>query len=343
MLYAVGSQIADGRFAMPGTYWRTSPPGIDLIALFLPNLVWLARHHFPHLEMLAFVEGGADPVLADLFKMYAHASPNVRTHAKQLTDRLQTELPPLGYRALTPRDTQTPIVAFELKDTTATQKALQAVEAAFRLNDIRVMLLGFDEGSIVQEEQDSPDNDPGVVLGTSPEAGAEADREGTVTLTVSSGIPVPSLGGKELAEAESTLEELGLAAEVVEEESESIEQGTVISQSPDTGTNVGPGATVTLTVSSGSPEISIPDVVGESVKDARKALKDAGFEVEVERIFGGRVVARQSHTGTAPEGTTIKITATPGGIDLGDLDDDDDDDDRRNSNGRGNGNGRGDD
>jgi selenocysteine lyase/cysteine desulfurase len=51
---------------------------------------------------------------------------NIRTHAKQLTDRLQTELPPLGYTSLTPRETQTPIVAFELKDTAATQKALQA-------------------------------------------------------------------------------------------------------------------------------------------------------------------------------------------------------------------------
>jgi selenocysteine lyase/cysteine desulfurase len=51
---------------------------------------------------------------------------NIRTHAKQLTDRLQTELPPLGYKPLTPRETETPIVAFELKDAAATQKLLQA-------------------------------------------------------------------------------------------------------------------------------------------------------------------------------------------------------------------------
>jgi selenocysteine lyase/cysteine desulfurase len=51
---------------------------------------------------------------------------NIRTHAKQLTDRLQTELPPLGYKPLTPRDTNTPIVAFELKDAAATSKVLQA-------------------------------------------------------------------------------------------------------------------------------------------------------------------------------------------------------------------------
>ena len=51
---------------------------------------------------------------------------NIRTHARQLIDRLQTELPPLGYKPLTPRETETPIVAFELKDAAATQKVLQA-------------------------------------------------------------------------------------------------------------------------------------------------------------------------------------------------------------------------
>jgi beta-lactam-binding protein with PASTA domain/tRNA A-37 threonylcarbamoyl transferase component Bud32 len=187
--------------------------------------------------------------------------------------------------------------------------------------------LGFGEGSITQEEQDSPDNAPGEVLATDPAAGDQADREGTVTITVSSGIPVPSLAGEELGDAERTLGDLGLTVEVVEEESENIDEGTVISQSPDTGTNVGPGAAVTLTVSSGPPEVEIPDVVGDSAREARKTLEDAGFEVEVERIFGARTIGHQSHTGTAPEGTTITITATPGGIDLSDLDDDDDDDD----------------
>jgi selenocysteine lyase/cysteine desulfurase len=52
----------------------------------------------------------------------------IREHARQLTDRLQTELPPLGYKALTPRETETPIVAYELKDTAATQKTLQAAK-----------------------------------------------------------------------------------------------------------------------------------------------------------------------------------------------------------------------
>jgi selenocysteine lyase/cysteine desulfurase len=54
----------------------------------------------------------------------------IRAHAKQLTDRLQQEVSALGYKALTPAATATPIVAFELKDAASTAKALQAAKVA---------------------------------------------------------------------------------------------------------------------------------------------------------------------------------------------------------------------
>jgi selenocysteine lyase/cysteine desulfurase len=38
---------------------------------------------------------------------------------------LQNELPPLGYKPLTPRSTETPILAFALKNADATAKALR--------------------------------------------------------------------------------------------------------------------------------------------------------------------------------------------------------------------------
>ena len=68
--------------------------------------------------------------------------PNIRAHAKQLTDRLQKELPPLGYKPLTPLDTETPIVAFELKDAAATTKILQQghVAATVIANENRIRL-----------------------------------------------------------------------------------------------------------------------------------------------------------------------------------------------------------
>lgn len=52
--------------------------------------------------------------------------PAIRAHATQLTERLQRELPPLGYPSVTPAGTPTPIVAFALKDAAATAKALAA-------------------------------------------------------------------------------------------------------------------------------------------------------------------------------------------------------------------------
>ena len=66
----------------------------------------------------------------------------IRAHARQLTDRLQKELPPLGYKPITPIDNQTPILAFELKDTATTTKALQAgkVTATIIGNENRLRL-----------------------------------------------------------------------------------------------------------------------------------------------------------------------------------------------------------
>jgi selenocysteine lyase/cysteine desulfurase len=67
---------------------------------------------------------------------------HIRAHARQLTDRLQQELPPLGYAPLTPRGTETPILAFGLKDAGATARALQAgkVEATIVANENRMRL-----------------------------------------------------------------------------------------------------------------------------------------------------------------------------------------------------------
>jgi selenocysteine lyase/cysteine desulfurase len=66
----------------------------------------------------------------------------IRAHARQLTDRLQTELPPLGYKPLTPRGTETPILAFGLKDAAATGKVLQAgkINATIIGNENRLRL-----------------------------------------------------------------------------------------------------------------------------------------------------------------------------------------------------------
>lgn len=66
----------------------------------------------------------------------------IGAHAKRLTARLQRELPPLGLKSLTPEATETPIVAFEVKDAGATAKALQAarITATVVANESRLRL-----------------------------------------------------------------------------------------------------------------------------------------------------------------------------------------------------------
>lgn len=80
----------------------------------------------------AMYESGNIPVLlaaavsAGIDYVSALGVDRIRAHAQQLTERLQAELPPLGYAALTPRTNPTPIVAFALPDAAATAKLLAA-------------------------------------------------------------------------------------------------------------------------------------------------------------------------------------------------------------------------
>ncbi len=49
----------------------------------------------------------------------------IRAHVKPLTERLQKELPPLGYTPITPLDSPSPIVSFLPNDIEETQSKLE--------------------------------------------------------------------------------------------------------------------------------------------------------------------------------------------------------------------------
>lgn len=154
IIQAVGAVPVDVKalgidFAAAGTYkWLMGERGIgflyvreDLQGTVLPTTRYGHRQvsNFNRAELTweplpgaARYETGGIPVIlaagvnAGIDYVNKLGLANIRTHAKQLTDRLQKELPPLGYKSLTPIDTQTPILAFELKDTAAATKMLQA-------------------------------------------------------------------------------------------------------------------------------------------------------------------------------------------------------------------------
>ncbi len=148
----------------------------------------------------------------------------------------------------------------------------------------------------------------GVVISTNPVAGTSWPQPKPVAITVSAGPPLPNFVGQQFSAAQAEAQSGGyqLQEQMV---SSSQPQGTITSQSPAAGSPITKGEVVSVQVSNGPPEVSIPNVVGMTVGAATQELTQAGFMVTVNRGFlGGNTVASESPTGQAPKGSTITIT-----------------------------------
>ncbi|QOS57700.1 Stk1 family PASTA domain-containing Ser/Thr kinase [Thermobifida fusca] len=165
---------------------------------------------------------------------------------------------------------------------------------------------------IVEDEITSFDNPPGTVITTKPAPGEKANREESVTLTISAGFPMPNVVGQKVDDARRLLESSDLEVTVVEEHHDEVPEGHVISQDPEAETTVGAGQSVTLTVSSGPELVEVPDIRGWKVDKARKELEERGFEVTVHQVIGNRV-GDYNPKGEAPKGSTIEIWTSPFG------------------------------
>lgn len=168
--------------------------------------------------------------------------------------------------------------------------------------------------------QTKPSSDVEVddVIETDPAAGESVKKGSQVTMFVSSGpeqVAVPPLVGQTKGAAEQKLSAKGLEASFSEQTSDR-PAGEVLTQSPNAGTEVDPGSTVALTVSSGPTDTSasVPNVVGLDAGEAQSTLTNAGFTVSVQdqstsiQPQDGRVIDQNPSGGsTANEGTRIVI------------------------------------
>ncbi|HKJ36594.1 MAG TPA: PASTA domain-containing protein [Solirubrobacterales bacterium] len=121
-----------------------------------------------------------------------------------------------------------------------------------------------------------------TVLEQDPEAGGMADEGSTVTLQVSLGpepVAIPKVVGVKLNKARRRLRKAGFEVQVTEQSDDSVAAGVVISSNPTEGVDFAPGQTVTLVVSEGSDQVSVPSVVGLDRFEAKQTLEDAGFFV----------------------------------------------------------------
>ena len=118
----------------------------------------------------------------------------------------------------------------------------------------------------------------GYIFDQNPKANAEVSRGSTVTAMISKGtglLLVPRLAGMTQADAESVLTAQGLSLGYVEIVPSEKLRGVVLSQSPEAGTNVEPGAAITLTVSGG--RIVVPELVGQREEEAVERMTSVGL------------------------------------------------------------------
>jgi hypothetical protein len=108
-------------------------------------------------------------------------------------------------------------------------------------------------------------------------------------------IMVPNVVGLTQLAASAAIVGSGLIVGTVSLQSSStVASGSVIGQSPASGTGVLDGSTVNLTVSSGPPQVAVPNVVGQTQAAAGSAIVGAGLAV-------GTVTPQSSATVTAGE------------------------------------------
>ena len=171
----------------------------------------------------------------------------------------------------------------------------------------------------------SEDESDLVVVEQEYEKNRDLLKDSTITLTLGQKpgsddrVEVPPLINYEEEEAIDALEDIGLKAEVIYANSDTVEEGYVIRQTPKGGSLVDEGFTVTITVSRGVSQVKVPDLYGVSQEAAEKELNRLGLELgDVSSDYSGSVgegdvIDQSIESGTmVDKGTAVSITISLG-------------------------------
>lgn len=179
-------------------------------------------------------------------------------------------------------------------------------EAKDALNSIG---LGIDKAG----EESSDTYAQGQIVGQSVEVGVKVDKNTTILVTISSGVgevDVPSVTGLDKETAEAKLTENGFIANVNFEYSETVANGTVISQSPEAGSKAKKGDTVTINVSRGVEPIVMINVLNKPEAEARAALSNLGLNVTTTSDYSNDVPEGNVISQSIVEGKSVEKGAT---------------------------------
>lgn len=119
------------------------------------------------------------------------------------------------------------------------------------------------------------------------------------------------------AQAQQAIVNSGLNPKITRQTSDTIAVNHVISQDPGANSEVPKGTSVSLTVSSGKPTVSLQNFVNYTLADAQNDLTNAKFQIKVERKFDptpkDTVVAQKPKPGTkVAVGSTVTLVVSDG-------------------------------
>lgn len=189
-------------------------------------------------------------------------------------------------------------------------------EAKAALNKLRL-------GVSVQKGS-SDDVPEGQVYDQSPAAGVKTDVHTQVTIYISTGketFKLDNVTGMDYDQAQSQLENDGLNVSLEFEYSDSVDKNEVIRTSPEAGSQVAEGDTVTIVASKGKETkyVTVPYVIGYDLDTAISMIKDAGLTYDgkssdySDSVSKGEVMNQSIGSGqSVEEGTSITLTVSLG-------------------------------
>jgi serine/threonine-protein kinase len=119
------------------------------------------------------------------------------------------------------------------------------------------------------------------------------------------------------ANARNTLTDHALKVKVKHESNPDVEQGFVFDQNPNASTGVEKGSLVVIDVSTGKPQVTIPNVVGQNQTDAVEELTRANLDARVVEVSSnqksGTVIGQFPKSGVVVvAGTQVRINVSSG-------------------------------
>lgn len=177
----------------------------------------------------------------------------------------------------------------------------------------------------VDVQKGSSDDVPeGQVYDQSPAAGVKVDVHTQVTIYISTGketFKLDDVTGMDYDQAQSQLENDGLNVSLEFEYSDSVDKNEVIRTSPEEGSQVAEGDTVTIVASKGKETkyVTVPYVIGYDLDTAISMIKNAGLTYDgkssdySDSVSEGEVMNQSIGSGqSVEEGTSITLTVSLG-------------------------------